>query len=81
MTSRLEMIKKHLANPGSDGAIGLGVNYEEVTEAAAADVEARIAEIDERLERMRLATFSLSVPLQFHSTLTFNLTSEARFCF
>ena len=53
MASRLDMMKKHLSNPGSSGAIGLGINYEDVTEAAVADLEARIADIDNRIERMR----------------------------
>jgi len=53
MVSRLEMMKNHIANPGSDGSIGIGIDYEDVTEETVADLEARIADIDERVERMR----------------------------
>ena len=53
MVSRLEMMKNHLANPGSSGATGVGINYEDVTERAVADLEAQIADIDQRVEGMR----------------------------
>jgi hypothetical protein len=53
MESRLDMMKKHLAQPGSTGSIGAARNYEDITEEAVADLEARIADIDERVGRMR----------------------------
>jgi hypothetical protein len=53
MASRLDMMKRHLSNPGSSGSITIGINFEDVTEETVADLEAKIAEVDERLDRLR----------------------------
>jgi len=53
MVSRMEMMKRHLENPGSRGSIGVGRNYEDVTEETVADLEAKITDIDDRLDRLR----------------------------
>lgn len=53
MVSRLESMRKHLARPSSEGAVGMGRNYEDVTEEAVANLERQIAELDERVERLR----------------------------
>jgi hypothetical protein len=57
MVSRVEMMKRHLTNPGSEGSIGVGMNYDDVTEETVADLEAKIADIDERVERLRRGNF------------------------